>query len=45
MKNSECSNNSNYEKDNIRHELQLLIDKLGFIISLAMNDYININNK
>ncbi|GET54705.1 tigger transposable element-derived protein 4-like [Rhizophagus irregularis DAOM 181602=DAOM 197198] len=45
MEDSECSDNSDYEEDNIGHELQSLIDELGFIDPLAVNDYINIDNR
>ncbi|CAB5363872.1 unnamed protein product [Rhizophagus irregularis] len=45
MGDSECSDNSNYEEDNIGHELQSLIDELGFVNPLAVNDYINIDNR
>ncbi|CAB5382984.1 unnamed protein product [Rhizophagus irregularis] len=33
------------KKDNIGHELQSLIDELGFVDLLAVNDYINIDNR
>ncbi|GBC52957.2 tigger transposable element-derived protein 6-like [Rhizophagus irregularis DAOM 181602=DAOM 197198] len=39
------NNNSDYEEDNIGHELQSLIDELGFVDPLAVNDYINIDNR
>ncbi|CAB4489513.1 unnamed protein product [Rhizophagus irregularis] len=45
MEDSECSNNSNYKEDNIKYELQSLIDKLVFVNPLAVNNYINIDNK
>ncbi|GET61133.1 CENP-B homolog protein 2-like [Rhizophagus irregularis DAOM 181602=DAOM 197198] len=45
MEDSECSDNSDYEEDNIGHELQSLIDELGFVDPLAVNDYINIDNR
>ncbi|GBC32972.2 hypothetical protein GLOIN_2v1765309 [Rhizophagus irregularis DAOM 181602=DAOM 197198] len=45
MEDSECLDNSDYEEDNIGHELQSLIDELGFVDPLAVNDYINIDNR
>ncbi|CAB5387712.1 unnamed protein product [Rhizophagus irregularis] len=45
MEDSECPDNSDYEEDNIGHELQSLIDELGFVDPLAVNDYINIDNR
>ncbi|GET50687.1 CENP-B homolog protein 2-like [Rhizophagus irregularis DAOM 181602=DAOM 197198] len=45
MEDSECSDNSDYGEDNIGHELQSLIDELEFVDPLAVNDYINIDNR
>ncbi|EXX71621.1 hypothetical protein GLOIN_2v1765309 [Rhizophagus irregularis DAOM 181602=DAOM 197198] len=45
MEDSECLDNSDYEEDNIGYELQSLIDELEFINPLAVNDYINIDNR